>query len=150
MAAYRFLTTWLLEAPREAVWDAIYDAARWPEWWPGVERTEIVSERVWRSAWRSVLPFTLAFEFEILRLDRPDPLEGRARGELAGDGIWRVYEGDLGTASTWEWHVETTARWMNTFGRLAKPAFAWNHHRIMRSGGEGLARHLGVRLLAAE
>jgi hypothetical protein len=26
MAAYRFLTTWLLEASREAVWDAIYDA----------------------------------------------------------------------------------------------------------------------------
>jgi DMSO/TMAO reductase YedYZ molybdopterin-dependent catalytic subunit len=28
-------------------------------------------------------------------------LEGRARGELEGDGIWRVYEGELGTASTW-------------------------------------------------
>jgi uncharacterized protein YndB with AHSA1/START domain len=33
MAAYRFLTTWLLEAPREAVWDTISDAERWPEWW---------------------------------------------------------------------------------------------------------------------
>jgi hypothetical protein len=29
MAAYRFLTTWLLDAPRGAVWDAIYDAERW-------------------------------------------------------------------------------------------------------------------------
>ena len=25
MADYRFLTTWLLESPREPVWDAIYD-----------------------------------------------------------------------------------------------------------------------------
>jgi len=36
MAAYRFLTTWLLAAPREAVWDTIYFAKHWPEWWRGV------------------------------------------------------------------------------------------------------------------
>jgi uncharacterized protein YndB with AHSA1/START domain len=149
MAAYRFLTTWLLDAPREPVWDAIYDAARWPDWWRGVERTEVVADRLWRSEWRSVLPYTLEFEFEILRNERPNLLVGRASGELSGEGIWRVYEGALGTASTWEWQVETTARWMNAFGPLAKPGFAWNHHRIMRWGAEGLARHLGVRLLAA-
>ena len=68
MAAYRFLTTWLLEAPRQPVWDAIYDARRWPEWWRGVERTEVVGDRLWRSSWRSVLPYTLEFEFEILQL----------------------------------------------------------------------------------
>jgi uncharacterized protein YndB with AHSA1/START domain len=148
MAAYRLLTTWLLDAPREAVWDALYDAARWPEWWRGVERTEVVGDRLWRSEWRSVLPYSLEFEFEILRFDRPNVLVGRARGELAGSGVWRVYESRLGTASTWEWRVATTARWMNAFGPLAKPAFTWNHHRIMRWGAEGLARHLGVRLLA--
>ncbi|MFL5982967.1 MAG: SRPBCC family protein [Gaiellaceae bacterium] len=149
MAAYRFLTTWLLAAPREQVWDAIYDAARWPEWWRGVERTEVVADRLWRSAWRSVFPYTLEFEFEILRNERPNLLVGQASGELAGEGVWRVYEGALGTSSTWEWHVETTARWMNALGPLAKPGFAWNHHRVMRWGAEGLARHLGVPLLAA-
>src|SRR5262245_24206143 len=102
MAAYRFLTTWLLEAPREDVWDTIYDAARWPEWWRGVERAEVVGERLWRSVWRSALPYTVEFEFEILRSERPTVLEGEARGDLAGAGVWRVYEGALGTASTWE------------------------------------------------
>ena len=33
MAEYRFLTTWLLDAPRDAVWDAIYDSGGWPSWW---------------------------------------------------------------------------------------------------------------------
>ena len=56
MAAYRFLTTWLLAAPREAVWDTIYFAKHRPEWWRGVERTEVVDDRLWRSSWRSVLP----------------------------------------------------------------------------------------------
>jgi uncharacterized protein YndB with AHSA1/START domain len=150
MARYRFLTTWLLDAPRDLVWDTIYDAKGWPDWWRGVERTEVVDESLWRSSWRSLLPYTLEFEFEILRVERPNVLEGRARGELAGEGTWRVYEGREGTASTWEWDVKTTQPWMNAFGPLAKPAFAWNHHRIMRWGGEGLARHLGARLLAAD
>ena len=34
---YRFLTTWLLEAERAPVWDAIFDQKRWPSWWRGVE-----------------------------------------------------------------------------------------------------------------
>lgn len=105
--------------------------------------------RLWRSAWRSVLPYTLEFEFEIVREERPYLLEGRARGELTGSGLWRLYESELGTASTWEWQVATTARWMNAFGPLARPAFAWNHQRIMHRGAEGLARELGCTLVAA-
>ena len=37
MADYAFLTTWLLESPRQPVWEAIYDQESWPRWWRGVE-----------------------------------------------------------------------------------------------------------------
>jgi hypothetical protein len=37
---------------------------------------------------------------------------------------------------------------MNILGPLARPAFVWNHNLVMGRGGEGLARQLGVRLLA--
>ena len=33
MHEYRFLTTWLVEAERAAIWDALWDSARWPESW---------------------------------------------------------------------------------------------------------------------
>jgi hypothetical protein len=148
VASYRFLTTWLLDAPRERVWDVLYDAHAWPEWWSGVERMQ-VDGGLWRSTWRSALPYSLTFEFEIVREEPPMLLEGRARGELAGSGVWRLYDGPEGTASTWHWDVATTARWMNALGPLARPAFEWNHHRIMRAGAEGLARRLGCRLLAS-
>jgi uncharacterized protein YndB with AHSA1/START domain len=42
MAEYSFLTTWLLDSPREPVWEAIHDQERWPQWWPGVEAAEEV------------------------------------------------------------------------------------------------------------
>jgi uncharacterized protein YndB with AHSA1/START domain len=156
MAAYQFLTTWLFDARREAVWDLIIDGGRWPEWWPGVEKTDVLRDgradgqgALWRSAWKSVLPYVLEFEFELVQVQRPWLLVGQARGELAGIGTWRLYEGEEGTASTWEWRVETTQPWMNAFGPLARPVFAWNHHAIMRRGAEGAARRLGCRLVAA-
>ena len=40
MPAYRFCTTWVLEADRERVWDAIYDSDSWPEWWHGIKSTQ--------------------------------------------------------------------------------------------------------------
>jgi hypothetical protein len=39
---------------------------------------------------------------------------------------------------------------MDECRRPAGPVvFAWNHHRIMRWGGEGAARRIGCRLVAA-
>ena len=63
MASYSFLTTWILEAPREDVWAAIYEIELWPSWWRGVRRVEKLVEgngngigALYRHEWRSVSP----------------------------------------------------------------------------------------------
>ena len=154
MADYRFLTTWVLDAPIDPVWDVLYDSERWPEWWRGVERVVVLepgdANRVGelsRYTWKSRLPYTLEFDMRTTRVERPYLVEGSAQGELAGEGRWRLYEGAGATAVTYEWAVETTERWMNALAPLARPVFAWNHDLVMRQGGEGLARRLGARLL---
>jgi hypothetical protein len=53
------------------------------------------------------------------------------------------------TAVLYEWHVETSKRWMKALAPVAKPVFAYNHNVVMSWGGEGLARRLGVELIAA-
>ena len=99
--------------------------------------------------WRSRVPYSLSFEFTVERVEPPRLMAGVARGELAGKGTWRLFEQDGVTAVVYEWEVETTKRWMNLVGPVARPVFEYNHDVVMRWGGEGLARRLGVRLLAA-
>lgn len=154
MARYAFLTTWLLDAPREPVWDVLEDTSRWPEWWRGVERVEHRGGSIGAGSrhlveWRSRVPYSVEFEFEVERVDRPVSMEGRAHGDLTGAGRWRLFEDAGVTAVLYEWNVETTQRWMNVVAPLARPIFEWNHDLVMRWGGQGLARRLGVRLLAA-
>ena len=67
---------------------------------------------------------------------------------VAGIGSWRLYEDDGATAVLFEWRVHTTRWWMNALAPVARPVFRWNHDRLMRAGGRGLARRLGVELLS--
>jgi len=153
---YRFLTTWLIEAPVVAVWEAIHDAERWPEWWPGVESVveldpggEQKVGSVARQRWRSRLPYAVEFESRTTVVERPFRIEGVTSGDLEGRGRWRLFERDGVTAVIYEWDVATTTPWMNRLAPLLRPAFRWNHDAVMRGGGEGLARRVGGLLVAA-
>ena len=157
MAEYRFLTTWLVEAERERVWDAIYESERWPEWWRGVVETERLAEgdengvgQVGRYVWKSKLPYKLEFTLRTTRVERPRLLEGAASGELAGTGRWRFFEQNGITAVIYEWDVHTTRAWMNVLAPIGRPLFAVNHDYVMRNGGEGIAKLLGAKLLAMD
>jgi hypothetical protein len=157
MAEYRFLTTWLLEAERERVWDAIYDSERWPEWWKGVEEATKLEEgdedgvgQFGRYVWKARLPYRVEFFIRTTKVERPQLMEGDATGELAGMGRWNLFEQDGVTAVIYEWYVQTTKAWMNALAPLARPAFKSNHDYVMRNGGRGIAKLLGARLLALD
>ena len=114
MASYSFLTTWIVDAPREAVWDAIYAIESWPAWWQGVKRVDKLEHgngdgvgALYRQEWRSVIPYPVRFETRITGIERPFLIEAEADGELAGTGRWRFFDGRE-TAVTYEWNVHTT------------------------------------------
>ena len=154
MGEYRFLTTWRIDAPLDAVWDVVYRVEDWPAWWRGVELVEPIRTgdesglgSVHRHRWRSLLPYSVSFEIETTRIEPLRLLEGRARGGLEGIGRWRFYA-DEATVITYEWNVRTTRRWMRLVEPVGRPVFAASHNLVMRWGGEGLARRLGARLIA--
>ncbi|MGB0098558.1 MAG: SRPBCC family protein [Solirubrobacteraceae bacterium] len=153
MAKYEFLTTWCVDAPIGAVFGLLEDSVGYPRWWKGVRSVEVLEPGDETSVgeldhfiWRSVLPYSLAFDLRVTRVEPPYLIEGHASGELEGVGTWRLYEG-RGVAVVYDWRVRTTKPWMNAFRPLARPVFSWNHDFVMRQGGHGLAAELGTTLL---
>jgi hypothetical protein len=152
---YEFKTEWIVEAPLSAVWREIEDSVKWPEWWKGVLEVEIVREgdsrgigKLVKSVWKSALPYRIAFETEVIRVEDQQLIEVLASGELEGTGVWNFesVETDF-TKVVYDWRVITDKAWMNTIAPIAKPLFGWNHDTIMRWGGEGLAKRLDCRVI---
>ena len=155
MPEYRFITVWQIEAPIDAVWEALYRSDRWPAWWNSVRRVVEITPgdengigNLRRYTWRSRLPYLLEFELRVTRVERPRVLEGLSAGELVGRGTWNLSSDGGVTTVRNTWEVQTTKGWMNLLAPIARPLFAWNHTYSMRQGGEGLARLLQARLIS--
>ena len=157
MADYSFATLWRFRAPLAPVWEMVYRSEEWPAWWRGVERVERLEPggadgvgALQRYTWKSKLPYRLAFEMRLTRVEPQSLIEGEAVGELTGRGLWRfTQEADV-TRVRYDWNVMTTKPWMNMLAPVARPLFKWNHDVVMNWGAEGIARRLGVERLAAE
>lgn len=157
MSEYRFVTTWRLKAPIEAVWERILESEGWPDWWKGVEDVvELVKGdedglgNLRRYTWKSALPYRLIMDIKSTRFVRHQTIEGVISGDVEGQGNFHFsQEGEVVTLR-YEMTVRTTKLWMGLIAPLAKPLFRWNHHVIMRWGGEGLARSLGAELVSCE
>ncbi|HVY55387.1 MAG TPA: SRPBCC family protein [Thermodesulfobacteriota bacterium] len=154
MSDYKFVTIWRVKAPLEKVWNEIYHSEKWPEWWKGVEEVtelekgdELGVGSIRRYTWKSALPYRLSFNIETVRVEPMKSIEGIARGELAGSGVWSIIERDGYVTARYDWKVETTKSWMNLISPLAKPLFKWNHDVVMKWGAEGLARRLGAAVI---
>jgi uncharacterized protein YndB with AHSA1/START domain len=154
MADYNFVTLWRFRAPLAPVWDLIYDSERWPTWWRGVERVEKIEPGdaegiggVSRYTWKSKLPYRLAFDMRLTRVEPMSAIEGEAIGELTGTGRWRMSQDGDATSVRYDWNVSTTKPWMNLLAPVARPVFKWNHDVVMGWGAEGLAKKLGVERL---
>ena len=157
MRHYSLLTQWHLDAPIERVWEALAAPKEWPRWWRYVEEVVELEKgdaqgvgAVRRYTWSSRLPYRLSFEMRTTAVVRPTFIEGVATGDLNGSGRWQLREAGNTTRVQYEWTVTTDKEWMNVLAPILAPVFAWNHDQVMHEGGRGLARHLGVALLAFE
>ena len=151
---YRFVTVWHIEAPLEAVCEAISHSLNWPQWWRNVERVEEVAPgdahgigSVRRYTWRGRLPYRLTFDIRVVHAEPLAVVEGVASGDVEGLGRWSFSAAGGVTSVRFDWQIRTATVWTNLLARLASPLVRWNHDGVMRHGGEALARRLDARLL---
>jgi uncharacterized protein YndB with AHSA1/START domain len=157
VANYHLLTTWRIEAPLETVYAAVRDSRRWPDWWPGVVKVEQTADgevdgihSVWRYWWRGKLPYRVAFEVCVTRIERLVAIEGTTRGDLEGVGRWNFSQDGPISVVRCEWQVRSTRLWMNLIAPFARSMFIRNHAQVMAQGAEGLARLLNSPLVSQE
>ena len=154
MNQFALITHWHLDAPIERVWDALTRVEEWPSWWRYVRAVAELEKgdaqgvgSLRRYTWSSRLPYRLSFEMRTVAMRKPDYMEGSASGDLDGSGRWRLVADGATTRVRYDWTVAVGKQWMQILAPLLAPVFAWNHGQVMREGGRGLARHLGVALL---
>jgi hypothetical protein len=157
VAEYRLLTIWRIEAPLKAVYAAILDPLRWPDWWPDVHCVKQLAagdadgiDSVCRYSWKGKLPYELVFEVRATCIENLVAIEGIAQGDLEGIGRWVFSVQGTVSVVCFEWHVRSNRWWMNLIAPLARSMFIRNHARVMKQGGEGLARLLGSPLVGLE
>ncbi len=154
---FALTTRWHLDAPVERVWEALSKPQEWPRWWRYVRAVEEIDGgdadgigALRRYTWTSRLPYRIRFAMRTTALRRPHLMEGSASGDLEGHGRWELEPEGATTRVRYDWTVALDKAWMRAFAPVLAPVFAWNHDQVMRAGGSGLARHLGVALLAHE
>jgi len=155
-AQFRLVSHWHIAAPIDTVWAALKATEQWPTWWRYVKAVREIQPgdaeglgAVRHITWSSRLPYGVAFDVEVVEMQRPRFMRGRARGQLDGIGTWELAPDADTTRVRYLWCVDLTTRWMRLVAPIAAPVFRWNHNGVMRAGAEGLAEHLGVRLIDA-
>lgn len=145
-ARYHFITSFTVAAGPEAVWSVLEEAEDWPAWWSWLRRVELLSSgdenglgAVIRNRVSTPLGYRLTYDGATRRSIRPRLVEFETTGDLVGRGQFLLEpNGDGSTTLVFNWLVETPLWWMNLITPLARPVFAWNHHRIMSDFAEGV------------
>ena len=149
-AEYRFLDKWFIPQPIDVVFEALLHGADYPKWWGEAwkrvtpigdaaaatvgAKTEVIAG--------GFLPYTIALELEVARIERPHLLAVASRGDLEGTGTWRLHEFEGGTAVSYDWRVRAGKPLIRRFSPIFKPLFRANHNWVMRRGEVALRRWL--------
>lgn len=142
-AEYVFIDEWEVEAPAEAVFEALADARTYPEWWRPVylkveadcpPRVGCVSSQEFKGR----LPYHLKTTSEIVRLDPPREFEVKVVGDLTGRGVWTLTPRDGRVHIRFDWRVLADRALLRYLTPILRPLFRFNHNWSIQRAREGL------------
>jgi uncharacterized protein YndB with AHSA1/START domain len=140
---YVFIDEWDVDAPREAVFDALADARTYPDWWSAVYIAVDADGPaevgcVSRHEFKGQLPYHLNTTSEIVRMDRPNSFEVAVVGDLTGHGIWTLTPRSGGVHVHFDWRVIADRPLLRILTPVLRPVFRWNHNWSIKRAIEGL------------
>jgi uncharacterized protein YndB with AHSA1/START domain len=141
---YVFLDEWDVEAPQEAVFEALADARTYPEWWRPVyievEGDEGPGPEVsTRQHFKGKLPYTLKTTSTITAFDPPTHFQVEVVGDLTGTGRWTLTPNAGGGVHVrFDWIVHADRPLLRYLTPILRPIFRWNHNWSAARAKEGL------------
>ena len=140
---YVFIDEWDVEAPQQAVFDALADSTTYPQWWKPVY-IDVESDgppevgRTSKQHFKGRLPYTLRTSSEIVRYERPREFEVSVVGDLTGRGTWTLTPSDGKVHVRFDWRVIADRPLLRYLTPVLRPAFRWNHNWAIKRAIEGL------------
>ena len=141
---YVFVDEWHVDAPPEAVFDAIADGRTYPEWWTpvyisvdadGPPRVGAESRQLFKGR----LPYKLKTRSTITRLEPPLVLVAAdVVGDLRGKGVWTLTPAAGGTDVQFDWRVFADRGFIRVLTPVLRPVFRSNHNWAIKRAMEGL------------
>ncbi len=150
---YQFLSRWRVDGTCGEVADVLGDPLALPRWWPSVYLSvdEIAPPdanglgrrvRVRTKGW---LPYTIAWEFEVVESRYPHGFTIVARGDFDGRGVWTFTpDGDV-VDITYDWRLRAEKPLLRNLSFLLRPLFEANHRWAMAQGETSLRLELARR-----
>jgi Polyketide cyclase / dehydrase and lipid transport len=133
-----FVDEWDVDAPQEAVFDAVADARTYPDWWVPVYESVTGDENVTQHRFKGRLPYTLDMRAEMVSKDPPNRFEVEVDGDLRGKGVWTFTPREGKTHVRWDWIVFADRPLLRYLTPVLRPLFRWNHNWAVARAREGL------------
>ena len=140
---YVFIDEWDVDAPQEAVYEALADSRTYPEWWTPVYISVEADGPpepgcIARHEFKGQLPYHLKTTSEIVRTEPPREFEVSVVGDLTGRGVWTLTPRDEGTHVHFDWRVQADRPLLRYLSPILRPVFRWNHNWSIKRAIEGL------------
>jgi hypothetical protein len=150
---YQFVTRWRAEGTCGEVADILGDPLGLERWWPSVYLSveqivpgdaRGVGRRV-RLRTKGWLPYTLAWEFEVVESRYPYGFTIVANGDFEGVGVWTFEESGQYVDITYDWRIRAEKPLLRNLSFVLRPIFEANHRWAMARGEESLVLELARR-----
>jgi len=142
-AEYVFIDERDVDAPIEAVFNALADARTYPIWWKPVY-LQVEADGppnvgcVSRHYFKGRLPYHLRTTSEIVRMAPPREFEVKVLGDLSGRGVWTLTPAAHDVHVRFDWRVNADRPLLRILTPVLRPLFRWNHNWAIKRAMEGL------------
>jgi uncharacterized protein YndB with AHSA1/START domain len=134
---FRFDQRWAFSTSPEQFWATVSQTDRYPEWWGWLREFDadgLHEGATARCVIQAPLPYALRLTIQVERVEPGRSLDARISGDLRGPASLAVAPTPVGCEARLRWSLELQDRWLARLARVARPAMAWAHDRVVEVG----------------